>query len=146
MIKLNVVCRCGPCVQTYGVADNECDSLSFGFADNFSGCGAAVGRQQPEPAHSRDHPFLPPARDLPPTGTGMGGASDHWGATSPRLLPESFQIATHLKQLHGADKLPANISIQDFGITWQKQLPGGGDAVSWNVELTIHLELVEDRC
>src|SRR5881628_669344 len=24
-----------------------------------------------------------------PSGTGMGGASDHWGATSPRLLPES---------------------------------------------------------
>ena len=58
-------------------------------------------------------------RDLPPTGIGMGGASDHWGATSPRLLPESFRIASHLKELHGADKLPPNIAIQDFGITWQ---------------------------
>lgn len=58
-------------------------------------------------------------KDFPPTGTGMGGASDHWGATSPRLLPESFQIATHLKELHGAAKLPPNLSIQDFGITWK---------------------------
>ena len=31
-------------------------------------------------------------------GTGMGGTSDHWGATSPRLLPEAFNIATHLKE------------------------------------------------
>jgi gluconate 2-dehydrogenase alpha chain len=58
-------------------------------------------------------------RDFAPVGTGLGGSSDHWGATSPRLLPESFQIATHLKEMHGADKLPPNISIQDFGVTWQ---------------------------
>src|SRR5262249_42864655 len=58
-------------------------------------------------------------KDLPPTGTGMGGASDHGGAPSPRLLPESFSIATHLKELHGAAKLPPDISIQDFGITWK---------------------------
>jgi gluconate 2-dehydrogenase alpha chain len=62
-------------------------------------------------------------RDLPPTGTGMGGASDHWGVTSPRLLPESFKIATHLKELHGADKLPPNIAIQDFGIAWEQIEP-----------------------
>jgi len=55
---------------------------------------------------------------FPPYGTGMGGSGDHWGATSPRLLPESFKIATHLKELHGASKLPPNIAIQDFGITW----------------------------
>jgi gluconate 2-dehydrogenase alpha chain len=58
-------------------------------------------------------------KDFAPVGTGMGGSSDHWGATSPRLLPESFQIATHLKQLHGAAKLPPNIAIQDFGVTWK---------------------------
>lgn len=56
--------------------------------------------------------------EFAPVGYGMGGSSDHWGATSPRLLPESFKIATHLQALHGAAKLPPNISIQDFGITW----------------------------
>jgi hypothetical protein len=29
-------------------------------------------------------------------------------------------------------------------MNWQAQLPGGGDVVSWAVELTIHLELVRD--
>jgi gluconate 2-dehydrogenase alpha chain len=62
-------------------------------------------------------------KDFPPLGTGMGGASDHWGATSPRLLPESFRIASHLKELHGAAKLPPNITIQDFGITWEEIEP-----------------------
>ena len=56
--------------------------------------------------------------DFPPNGTGMGGSSEIWGATSPRLLPESFRIASHLKELHGVSKLPPDISIQDFGITW----------------------------
>lgn len=58
-------------------------------------------------------------KDFAPVGTGMGGSSDHWGATSPRLLPESFSIASHLKALHGASKLPPNIAIQDFGISWE---------------------------
>ena len=58
-------------------------------------------------------------RDFPPVGTGMGGSSDHWGATSPRLLPESFAIATHLKNVHGLSRLPPNLSIQDLGITWK---------------------------
>jgi gluconate 2-dehydrogenase alpha chain len=62
-------------------------------------------------------------KDFAPVGTGMGGSSDHWGATSPRLLPESFEIATHLKRLHGASKLPPNISIQDFGINWHEIEP-----------------------
>ncbi len=60
---------------------------------------------------------------FPMMGTGMGGSSDHWGATSPRLLPESFRIATHLKEMHGAASLPPNISIQDFGITWDEIEP-----------------------
>ncbi len=56
--------------------------------------------------------------DFPWVGCGMGGSSDHWGATSPRFMPEAFEIATHLKRLHGASKLPPNNLIQDYGITW----------------------------
>src|SRR5262245_56389874 len=37
--------------------------------------------------------------DFAPVGTGVGGSSDHWGATSPRNLPETFRIATHLKAI-----------------------------------------------
>lgn len=52
-------------------------------------------------------------------GTGVGGCSDHWGGTSPRWLPEAFTLASHLKQKHGAGKLPPDLTIQDWGITWQ---------------------------
>jgi gluconate 2-dehydrogenase alpha chain len=52
-------------------------------------------------------------------GTGVGGCSDHWGGTSPRFLPEAFTLATHLKERHGAAKLPADLTIQDWGITWK---------------------------
>lgn len=51
-------------------------------------------------------------------GTGVGGCSDHWGATSPRFLPEAFNLATHLKQRHGAANLPPDLAIQDWDITW----------------------------
>jgi gluconate 2-dehydrogenase alpha chain len=52
-------------------------------------------------------------------GTGMGGSGDHWGGTSPRFLPEAFALATYLKQRHGASRLPKDLSIQDWGITWE---------------------------
>ena len=60
---------------------------------------------------------------LPFQGTGMGGSGDHWGGTSPRWTPESFKIATHLKELHGASKLPPNLANQDFGVTWEEIEP-----------------------
>ena len=47
--------------------------------------------------------------------------------------------------LRGALDLTATIDRRAFGLTWQAQLPGGGDVVSWDVELTAHLELVQDR-
>jgi len=61
--------------------------------------------------------------EFPMVGTGMGGSSDHWGATSPRFMPEAFEIATHLKRLHGASKLPPDHTIQDYGITWKEIEP-----------------------
>ena len=47
--------------------------------------------------------------------------------------------------LRGALDLTATIDRRAFGLTWQAQLPGGGDVVSWDVELTAHLELVQER-
>jgi len=42
--------------------------------------------------------------------------------------------------------LEATIDRRDFDMGWQAQLPRGGDVVSWDVALFIHLELVrEDR-
>ncbi|HEX3689576.1 MAG TPA: hypothetical protein VHV28_07765 [Solirubrobacteraceae bacterium] len=33
---------------------------------------------------------------------------------------------------------------REFGFDWQMQLPGGGDAVSWEVEVDIDLLLIRD--
>src|SRR6185437_11486964 len=60
---------------------------------------------------------------LPWMGTGMGGSGDHWGATSPRLLPEALRLASYLKERYGASRLPPGIAIQDFGITWEEIEP-----------------------
>jgi polyisoprenoid-binding protein YceI len=54
---------------------------------------------------------------------------------SPR--PSSFGEVAGL-QLH------ASVDRRDFGFDWQMELPGGGDAVSWDVELDIDLLLVRE--
>ena len=39
-------------------------------------------------------------------------------------------------------KLRATVDRRDWGLNWQLPLPDGGDAVGWEVELTVELELV----
>ena len=39
-------------------------------------------------------------------------------------------------------ELAATIDRRDFGLGWQMPLPDGGDALGWDVEITVHLELV----
>jgi gluconate 2-dehydrogenase alpha chain len=51
-------------------------------------------------------------------GTGVGGAGEHWGGVSNRFLPEQFVLASHLRQKFGSDKLPENIAVQDWGVTY----------------------------
>jgi polyisoprenoid-binding protein YceI len=40
--------------------------------------------------------------------------------------------------------LVAEIDRRDWGMTFQAQLPRGGDVLSWSVQLSVHLELVAD--
>jgi polyisoprenoid-binding protein YceI len=40
--------------------------------------------------------------------------------------------------------LEAELDRRDWGMTFQAQLPGGGDVLSWSVQLSVHLELVAD--
>jgi polyisoprenoid-binding protein YceI len=40
--------------------------------------------------------------------------------------------------------LEAEIDRRDWGMTFQAQLPRGGDVLSWRVRLSVHLELVAD--
>ena len=37
-------------------------------------------------------------------------------------------------------ELAASIDRRDFGVTWQTPLPGGGDALGWDVAVTAQLE------
>jgi gluconate 2-dehydrogenase alpha chain len=56
-------------------------------------------------------------------GTGVGGAGEHWGAVANRFLPADFKLATHLKEKFGASRLPENLSIQDWGFTFDEIEP-----------------------
>ena len=40
--------------------------------------------------------------------------------------------------------LEAEIDRRDWGMTFQAQLPRGGDVLSWTVQLSAHVELVAD--
>ena len=40
--------------------------------------------------------------------------------------------------------LEAVIDRRDWGMTFQAQLPRGGDVLSWSIRLSVHLELVAD--
>ncbi len=56
-------------------------------------------------------------------GTGVGGAGEHWNGTTPRFLPDCFEIHTRTVARYGAGRLPANHSIQDWGITYAELEP-----------------------
>ncbi len=51
-------------------------------------------------------------------GTGAGGAGEHWNGTTPRFLPDCFEIRTRTVERYGTARLPAGHSIQDWGITY----------------------------
>jgi gluconate 2-dehydrogenase alpha chain len=53
-------------------------------------------------------------------GTGTGGTSEHWGGISDRYLPDSFVIASHLREKYGASRLSPDWTIQDWGFTYDE--------------------------
>ena len=40
--------------------------------------------------------------------------------------------------------LATTIDRRDFGLDWQAELPGGGEALDWQVEIAVELQLVEE--
>jgi gluconate 2-dehydrogenase alpha chain len=56
-------------------------------------------------------------------GTGVGGAGEHWGGVANRFLPEQFVLASHLRDRHGRGKLPEDIAVQDWGVTYDELEP-----------------------
>ena len=51
-------------------------------------------------------------------GSGVGGAGEHWNGASWRFLPELFTLRSHLNERHGSAKLPADLAVQDWGVTY----------------------------
>jgi gluconate 2-dehydrogenase alpha chain len=58
---------------------------------------------------------------MPPNGVGGGGV--HWNAETWRFLPTDFVVRTHLQQRYGARFLPADMTIQDWGVTYAELEP-----------------------
>jgi gluconate 2-dehydrogenase alpha chain len=66
-----------------------------------------------------------PIRDwgsfMPPNGVGGGGV--HWNAETWRFLPSDFVLRTHLTERYGAAFLPDDMTIQDWGVTYDELEP-----------------------
>jgi gluconate 2-dehydrogenase alpha chain len=58
---------------------------------------------------------------MPPNGVGGGGV--HWNAETWRFLPSDFVLRTHLTQRYGASFLPEDMTIQDWGVTYDELEP-----------------------
>jgi gluconate 2-dehydrogenase alpha chain len=58
---------------------------------------------------------------MPPNGVGGGGV--HWNAETWRFLPSDFVLRTHLTERYGASFLPQDMTIQDWGVTYDELEP-----------------------
>jgi gluconate 2-dehydrogenase alpha chain len=56
-------------------------------------------------------------------GSGVGGAGEHWNGASFRFLPDLFTLRTHLTEKHGAGKLPSDLAVEDWGVTYDDLEP-----------------------
>jgi len=59
--------------------------------------------------------FMPP--------NGVGGAGVHWNAEFWRFLPSDFVLRTHLTERYGAGMIPQEMTIQDWGVTYEDLEP-----------------------
>ena len=56
-------------------------------------------------------------------GNGVGGAGVHWGGQTWRFLPSDFSIRSHLTERYGTRFIPEELSIQDWGVTYDNLEP-----------------------
>lgn len=56
-------------------------------------------------------------------GNGVGGAGVHWNGMNYRFLESDFRLRSHLTQRYGAKALPDDMTIQDWGVTYQELEP-----------------------
>lgn len=56
-------------------------------------------------------------------GVGVGGAGTHWSGCQFRALPEDFHLRSNVTQRYGAKFIPADMTIQDFPLTYEELEP-----------------------
>jgi gluconate 2-dehydrogenase alpha chain len=56
-------------------------------------------------------------------GTNVGGAGVHWNGQTWRFLPTDFMARSHNLQRYGAKALPEDMTIQDWGVTYDDLEP-----------------------
>lgn len=59
----------------------------------------------------------------PISGEGTGGTSVHWSGWSYRWLPFDFEIRSKVIAKYGAERIPKDMTIQDWGITYDEIEP-----------------------
>lgn len=56
-------------------------------------------------------------------GDGLGGSGVHWNGQTYRFLPYDFQIRSKTIERYGKNKIPADMTIRDYGITYDELEP-----------------------
>jgi gluconate 2-dehydrogenase alpha chain len=56
-------------------------------------------------------------------GQGVGGAGIHWNGQNWRFLPSDFIARTHNTERYGAAALPPDMTVQDWGVTYDDLEP-----------------------
>jgi gluconate 2-dehydrogenase alpha chain len=54
---------------------------------------------------------------------GVGGAGVHWNGQNWRFLPTDFVTRTHIEQRYGKGFIPADMNLQDWGVTYDDLEP-----------------------
>ncbi len=62
-------------------------------------------------------------------GTGVGGSGEHWTGFAERHTPGDFKLATAMRERYGASRLPENLCVQDYPLTYDELEP-----YYWRVE------------
>lgn len=65
-------------------------------------------------------------------GTGVGGSGEHWQGMAWRYFPDVFELRTHLVRKHGASRLPGDLEVRDWGVTYDQLEPH-----YWRAEQTL---------
>src|SRR5258707_1224348 len=74
--------------------------------------------------HEPSETALPIRRwDAFPLGDGLGGAGTHWNGNTWRFTPSEFVLRTHLTNRYGKNAIPDDMTVQDWGITYEDLEP-----------------------